>query len=119
MFLKRVVSAVIPGSAPTATAVNVLCEGGKVLPISSPSFPIARGDGSVFPCAQAPQLYTGTSLPTRLISGGTTLTLPSNLTLYAQVDYAGGNKMIDGDNAGRALVYRNSRAILERTDPIL
>jgi TonB-linked SusC/RagA family outer membrane protein len=119
IFLKRIVSADIQGSGPTAKAVNVMCEGGQVLPISLPSFPIARGNGSVVPCAQAPHLFAGASLPTRLVTGGTTVTLFQNVKLYAQVDYAGGHKMIDGDNAGRALVYKNSRAILERTDPIL
>ena len=118
MFMKRVVSAEVQGSGPEARAVNVMCEGGDVLPIGNPAFPLSRGGGPVVPCAQAPYLYFGAPIPTREISARTTVRLGDNLSFYAQADYMGGHRVVDNGMVGRNFQYRNSRAALERSDPI-
>jgi TonB-linked SusC/RagA family outer membrane protein len=116
IFQKRVVSAEIQGTGADAVARNVMCEGGEVLP-GSPN--LARGNGSVVPCAEAPHLFRGSPIPTTELSTAASVGLSDHLQLYAQVDYMGGHKMVDGSIAGAHLFFRNTRAILERTDPIL
>lgn len=116
IFLKKVVSADIEGSGPGARAVNVMCEGGEILEGTSV---LSRGGGPPVPCADAPEIYRGTPVPSTTASVNGTLTLFNNLELYAQVDYQGGATVIDGQIALPHLFSHNSRAILERTDPIL
>jgi TonB-linked SusC/RagA family outer membrane protein len=116
IFLPKVVSADVQNSGtPQAKAVNVMCEGGEVIPGTN----LSRGGGAPVPCAQAPEIYRGAPVPTREFSGRATLTLFRDLQLFAQVDYQGGHTMINGNAAGAHLFFRNTRAILERTDPIL
>jgi len=115
---KRVVSADIQGTGAAARGVNVMCEGGSVLPVSSPGFPLARGDGSVVPCAGAPHLYRGQPIPTREATVITAARF-GTLQLSAQANYHGGHHMVDGNVAGAHMFFRNTKAILERTDPIL
>ena len=119
MFQKRVVSASIEGSGADARGVNVMCEGGSILPISSPAYPISDGGGGPVPCSEAPNVYIGATKPTVELSILPTLRLGDNLRISAQVDYVDGHTMIDGPVAGNHLFYRNSVAITERTDPIL
>jgi hypothetical protein len=116
IFLKNVVSAEIQGTGAAAQAVNVMCESGPIVPGSNNLSP---GGGPPVPCDQAPEVFRGAPIPTREISTNATLTLFRNLQLYSQVDYQGGHAMIDGNIAGAHLFFRNTRAILERTDPIL
>ncbi len=117
IFLKRVVSADIqdPGT-PDAVAINAMCEGGSILPGTEN---LSAGGGSPVPCDEAPEVFRGAPIPTRELSTSATLTLYRDLQLYAQVDYQGGHEMIDGNIAGAHMFFRNTRAILERTDPIL
>src|SRR5690606_32818391 len=116
IWLKKVVSADIEGVGADARAVNVMCEGGELVPGTSD---LSRGGGAAVPCAQAPYIFRGGPVPTREASGTATLTLFSNLQLFAQVDYQGGHTMVDGNSAGAHLFFRNTREILERDDPML
>ena len=115
IFLKRVVSADIEGTGADARAVNVMCEGGAVIPGTTN---LSRGGGPAVPCAEAPRLFRGSPIPTREASLNTTLTIGGNLQLFAQVDYQGGHTMVNGNAAGAHLFFRNTRAVLERSDPI-
>jgi len=116
IFLKNVVSADISGTGADAVATNILCEGGTVLP-GTPN--LSRGGGAAVPCDQAPALFRGSPIPTREASLSSTLTLFNNLQLFAQVDYQGGHTMVNGTAAGAHLFFRVTKAIQERTDPIL
>lgn len=116
IFLKRVVSADIVGEGEEARAVNVMCEGGSIIPGTDV---LSRGGGAPVPCAEAPEIYMGTPVPSTTASGNMTLTLFDRLELYGQVDYQGGSTVIDGQIGLPHLFAHNSRAILERTDPIL
>ena len=116
IFLKRVVSADIVGTGADAVATNVMCEGGPLAPGTND---LSRGGGAAVPCAQAPRIFQGAPIPTREASLGTTLTLGSNLQLFAQVDYQGGHNMVNGTAAGGHLFFKVTREIHERDDPIL
>lgn len=116
IFLKKVVSADIEGSGADAHAVNVMCEGGPLVP-DAPN--ISRGGGEPVPCAQAPRVYRGTPLPSVTGSFSSTLRLFERLRIYGQVDFRGGTKRIDGAVAGAHLFFRNTREIKERDDPTL
>lgn len=116
IFLKKVVSAEIQGSGVDAVGVNVMCEGGPVIP-GTPN--LSRGGGSAVPCDDAPFLFRGSPIPTREVSLGSTLTLFGNLQFFAQVDYQGGHSMVNGTAAGAHLFFRVTEAIQRRTDPIL
>lgn len=116
MFRKRVVSAEIEGSGPEAKAVNLMCEGGTIVPGSGN---LSRGGGAPVPCAEAPRVAWGTPVPTTQASLVGTLTLFRDLRLLAQADYVGGHHMIDGNAFGTHVFFLQSQAILDRTDPIL
>ena len=116
IFLKRVTSADITGTGADAVAANILCEGGPVIP-GTPN--LSRGGGSPVSCDEAPFIFRGSPIPTREVSLGSTLTLSDNIQLFAQVDYQGGHKMVNGTAAGAHLFFRVTQAIQERTDPIL
>jgi len=118
IFLPRVVSAEIEGTGLNARAVNVMCESG---PIVRPGTRITRGGGPAVPCSaeDAPEVFMGSTIPTREVTVNTTLGLPRNIQLFANFDYAGGHTMIDGITAAAHTFFRNTKAIHERTDPIL
>lgn len=116
IFAPRVVRADVVGSGAEAVATNVLCEGGEVIP-DTPN--LSAGGGAPVPCAEAPLVERGSPLPTRQGSLSATVTLFRDLQLFAQADYVGGHTMLDGNSWGAHLAFGNSRAILERTDPIL
>ena len=116
IFLKKVVSADIEGTGEAARAVNVMCEGGDVIPGTDV---LSRGGGAAVPCAGAPEIYMGTPVPSRTSSANLTFKLFNRFELYGQVDYQGGSTVIDGQIGLPHLFAHNSRAILERTDPIL
>ncbi len=118
IFQKTVVSADIitgAGGFPVADPATLMCEGGTVLP-DSPN--LSRGGGAPVLCSVAPAVYIGQPIPTWEGSGSATLTLFKNLRMYALVDYVGGSTVLMGDAFTHNL-FLNSRAILERTDPIL
>ena len=73
------------------------------------------------PCTadNAPEVYRGGTIPTREFSFNPTLTFFDNIRLYASFDYIGGHHMVDGITAAAHMFFRNTRAIHERTDPIL
>ena len=114
IYMKRIVSATLDGDA----AANVMCEGGSILS-SGESANISTGGGSPVPCADAPNVYWGQPIPDKEGSAYATLSIGQSLQLYALVDYVGGRTLISGDIAAQHRFFINSRAILERTDPVL
>jgi TonB-dependent SusC/RagA subfamily outer membrane receptor len=118
IFEPRVVSAEIVGTGKDARAINVMCESG---PPAWPGTRITRGGGPPVPCnaENAPEVYRGATIPTREFSFNPTLTFYDNLRLFASFDYIGGHKMVDGITAAAHMFFRNTKAIHERTDPIL
>ncbi len=114
IYMKRIVSATLDGD----NAANVMCEGGDILP-SGESVDASAGGGSPVPCADAPNVFWGQPIPDKEGSAYATVSIGSNLQLYALVDYVGGRTLISGDIAAQHRFFINSRAILERTDPIL
>ena len=115
MFYRRVVSADLDGSSGRNVATNLMCEGGETVGDSNFSW----GDGSVVPCDVAPEVYWGQPIPNIEAGVYTNVRLGSDLSLYALVDYVGGHHMSLGDVSAQHRFFINSRAILERTDPIL
>ena len=100
-FAKRVLSATLDANG---RAQNVMCE---------------NTDGSPIACANAPRVYWGTPTPTWQGAVNTTLTLWTNLRLYALVDFRGGHMTAYGDIQAMHTTFRNSKAINEGKDPIL
>jgi TonB-linked SusC/RagA family outer membrane protein len=115
IFMKRVVSADIVTTGPRPVANNVMCEGGDLVPGTN----FSRGGGAPVPCATAPAVFWGQPVPSREGSLSSTVTLFRNLQVYGLVDYTGGHTLISGDIAAQHRFFLNSKAILERTDPIL
>ncbi len=115
MFYRRVVSATLDGSSGRNVATNLMCEGGETTEGSNFSW----GGGAPVPCGNAPEVYWGQPIPN--IEGGvyTNVRIGQNLSVYALVDYVGGHHMSLGDVSAQHRFFLNSRAILERTDPIL
>ena len=119
IFLPRVLSATVQNPGPnTGVATNVMCESGA---IAWPGTRLTRGGGPAVPCdaSNAPEVFWGTPIPTREASLSTTITLFQNVQLFSQFDYVGGHHIIDGFTAAAHSFFRNTRAIHERTDPIL
>ncbi len=115
IFKKRVVSADLVEKGGRTVATNVMCEGGELVPGTN----FSRGGGTPVPCDQAPEVYWGQPIPQWEGGVSATLTLFRNLQLYALVDWIGGLTMISGDIAAAHRFFLNTRAILERKDPIL
>ncbi|MCY4399058.1 MAG: SusC/RagA family TonB-linked outer membrane protein [Gemmatimonadetes bacterium] len=115
MFYKRVVSADLDGSSGRNVATNLMCEGGAKVGDSE----FSHGGGSPVPCATAPEVYWGQPIPN--LEGGvyTNIRIGQSLSLYALVDYVGGHHLSLGDVSAQHRFFINSRAILERMDPIL
>ena len=114
MFYKRVVSANLDGSSGRNVAVDLMCEGGTTEGASNFSW----GGGAPVPCANAPEVYWGQPIPTREAGFYADFRI-GDVSLYALVDYMGGHHMSLGDISAQHRFFLNSRAILERTDPIL
>ena len=114
IYMKRVVSADLADGA----ATNVMCEGGSILE-SGETAGLSTGGGAPVPCADAPNVYWGQPIPNKEGSAFATISIGQNLQLYTMVDYVGGRTMVSGDIAAQHRFFINSRAILERTDPIL
>lgn len=115
IFFKRVVSAELVERGGRRVATNVMCEGGEKVPGTN----FSRGGGSPVPCAEAPAVYWGQPVPEWEGGLSATLTLFRNLQLYGLLDFIGGRTLIQGDLAAVHRFFLNSRAILERSDPIL
>ena len=114
IYVKRIVSATLSGDQ----ATNVMCEGGTILE-SGESSSLSKGGGAPVPCADAPNVYWGQPIPSKEGSVYATISIGSNFQLYGLVDYVGGRTLISGDIAAQHRFFINSKAILERTDPIL
>ena len=115
MFYKRVVSADLDGSSGRNVATNLMCEGGTTEPGSN----FSAGGGAPVPCAGAPEVYWGQPIPNIEAGAYTNIRIGQNLSLYALVDYVGGHHLSLGDISASHRFFINSKAILERTDPIL
>lgn len=115
IFKKRVVSADLVDQGGRTVATNAMCEGGSV--VAGTNF--SRGGGAAVPCGEAPAVYFGQPIPEWEGSFSANLTLFRNLQLYGLVDWIGGITMINGDVAASHRFFINTRAILERTDPVL
>ena len=104
-FMRRVTSADL--DPVTGNAINIMCEGGP-----------ENGDSSL-PCSEAPLVYQGVPNPTWEGAVTTDVTLFNSFRLFALVDFRGGYKTANGDIEASHHSFRNSRAINERTNPIL
>ncbi|MDE2981608.1 MAG: SusC/RagA family TonB-linked outer membrane protein [Gemmatimonadota bacterium] len=113
IYMKRIVSATLDGNS----ATNVMCEGGTILP-SGEAVGASAGGGAPVPCADAPNVFWGQPIPDKEGSAYATVSVGSNLQLYALVDYVGGRTLISGDIAAQHRFFINSRAILERTQSL-
>jgi outer membrane receptor protein involved in Fe transport len=102
-FERRVISASLDA---TGQAVNILCDPGPA-------------GGAGVPCATAPRVFFGTPTPKWEGAVSSTFTLFKNLQLYGLVDFRGGFMIEHGDIEAMHTAFRNSKAINERTDPIL
>lgn len=78
-FLRKVVSAKVDN---TGTAYDIMC---------------ADGHGGQVDCSSAPNVYQGTSVPTKEGSFGSTFTLWKRLKLYGTVDYQLDFQKLDGN----------------------
>jgi TonB-linked SusC/RagA family outer membrane protein len=110
-FHRRVVSSTITNGV----ATNVMCEGGDRITGTN----LSTGGGAPVPCAQAPEIYVGGVLPTWQGATSLTIAVGPRLQLFGQVDYAGGHYGRQSDVAATFTSFRNSRAVLEATDPIV
>jgi TonB-linked SusC/RagA family outer membrane protein len=117
IFFPRVVSADLEvGPTPAQNrAINIMCEGGERVPGTN----FSRGGGAPVPCAEAPAVYWGQPLPEWEGGFSATLTLFDNLSIYGLLDFIKGRTWIDNDVIAVHSFFGNSRAALERNEPIL
>jgi TonB-linked SusC/RagA family outer membrane protein len=116
IFNRRVVSADIGQDAGGRnTAINVMCEGGER--VTGTNF--SRGGGAPVPCSEAPEVYWGQPVPEWEGSFALTLSVGQSVQLFGLLDFIQGRSFVNGDVAANHFFFLNSRAILERTDPIL
>ena len=114
-FHKRVVSADLDTSGTRNVATNAMCEGGDFVT----GTPFSAGGGAPVPCDQAPRVPWGNPLPRWEGSFSGTVTLFRDLQLFTLLDFVGDYHMSYGDVRAAHMSFRNTRAILERMDPIL
>ncbi len=108
---RRVVSSTLTNGV----ATNVMCEGGTLITGTN----LSAGGGAPVPCAQAPQIYFGSVLPTWQGASSMTVAIGSQLQLFAQVDYLGGSYIRASEISGPSITFRNSELAVLGTDPIL
>jgi len=102
-FERRIISAQLDANG---QAINILCDPGP------------GGSGGV-PCGTAPRVFYGTPTPKWEGAVSSTFTILGNLQLYGLIDFRGGFLIEHGDVEAMHTAFRNSKAINERTDPIL
>ncbi len=121
IFHRRVLSADIDDSGTQPVATNMMCESGAITPGTvTPTTPgFSMGGGPAVPCLEAPAVYWGNALPVWEGAAALSVTLFQNLLLFGQVDFVGGHTILSGDVRAAHMSFRNTRAIIERTDPIL
>ncbi len=109
-FWKKPVSAefgpVVDGNP---TVINVMCEGGTDLGV---------GDGSTVPCATAPNLFYGQSIPKWLSSLSADVSW-KRFRLVGVAEFQGGHWINDGNLSASHTFFLNSKAAVEQTDPIM
>lgn len=86
-FEKRVVSAEFDS---VGTAINVMCD---------------NGDGGSMPCARAPSVYLGRTVPKVEGAFSSTVTLWKNIRLYGLIDYKRGHRKLDGNTRVRCTFF--------------
>jgi TonB-linked SusC/RagA family outer membrane protein len=91
---KRVVDATIDPTTGQATAV--FCDPGP-------------GGGAPVACASAPQVFLGSTTPTREGAFTSTLSFFQNFSIYALVDFKGGYKKLDGNRRVRCHLFIECR----------
>ena len=120
-FRRKVVSATLVGTGPTARTTDPMCDGGdpngKTLPDGTP---LELG-GAPVPCAIAPRLYLGHVTPDMEGSLGTTLTLFNQVRLYVMVDWKTGYTKFDNNLRARCQVFNqcHENFFPEQYDPAL
>ena len=120
-FRRKVVSATLVGTGPTARTADPMCDGGdpngKTLPDGTP---LELG-GAPVPCAIAPRLYLGHVTPDMEGSLGTTLTLFNQVRLYVMVDWKTGYTKFDNNLRARCQVFNqcHENFFPEQYDPAL
>lgn len=120
-FRRKVVSATLVGTGPTARTTDPMCDGGdpngKTLPDGTP---LELG-GAPVPCAIAPRLYLGHVTPDMEGSLGTTLSLFNRIRLYVMVDWKTGYTKFDNNLRARCQVFNqcHENFFPEQYDPAL
>jgi TonB-linked SusC/RagA family outer membrane protein len=76
-----------------------------------------NGQGGVVPCASAPRVFLGNTVPTNEGSFTTGLTLFKNLRLNGFVDWRGGYKKLDGNRRVRCNLFNLCRQNWYPADP--
>jgi TonB-linked SusC/RagA family outer membrane protein len=75
------------------------------------------GNGGVMPCATAPRVWLGNSVPTREGSYGLTVGFLRDFTVSAMIDYRGGYKKLDGNYRARCGAFSLCRELWFPDDP--
>ncbi len=101
-FMRRVTSADLDAEG---NVVNAMCEG--------------EDGGSPVPCEGAPRVFSGQPDPKLTANINSSVTLFGDLRLSAEVDIQTGHKSVTGDIAGAHHLFRNTRAILTNSHPML
>ncbi len=98
-WAKRVTSATLTGTGPSATLTNVQCDNSG--PFRSP----AAGDEAPCGAVTTPVVFLGTITPK--FTGGLTgtVTIRNNFRLYGLVDWKRGHKMLDTDGVLRCAIF--------------
>lgn len=110
-FYRKVVSADLANGV----ASNVKCESGPLIPGTN----FSGGGGAPVACAQAPEIYGGSPLPTWQGSTSLNLSIGNHWQFFANVEYIGGNVQRNSEIAAAWVTFGNGKAWLEKTDPIL
>lgn len=101
-------------------AINVMCDAGDPNgPTLPDGTPLVAG-GTAVPCAEAPVLFLGESVPQLEGSLSTTITLFQSLRLYALFDWQTGWTKFDNNVRARCQVFRlcEENFFPERFDPV-
>lgn len=119
-WYKEVVSSTITtipvSGVPLPVGLGAMCKGGTLIKDSKV---LGVADGSVVPCAQAPQLFQGAALPTWSGSFSTNLRLGKSFQLLGVVDYLGGHVVQVGDVSAQHHFFFSSEAALKGTSEVL
>lgn len=119
-WYKNVVSSTITpipvAGVPLPIGLNPMCEGGDIIPGSTN---LGVPNGTVVPCAEAPQLYQGRPTPSWYGSFSADLRLGRRFRLLGVVDYLGGHMVQVGDVSAIHHFFFSSKAILEGSSEVL